>query len=190
MIDLTARMGPDDELRHRALHDSLAGLGNRELFRDRLEDALARNRGHAWVAVATFDLDGFKAVNDAHGHSVGDALLVEVSRRIRSAIRPEDTAARMGGDEFSLLLEGISSRHAKLLIDRLLAATSEPIVCGDIELSVTASVGLVLGSGASVSAAELMRRADIAMYEAKAAGKGCYRMFRPGMQSSILQRLE
>ena len=190
MIDVTDRLGLESELRHRALHDSLTGLGNRELFRDRLEHALARDRGHASIAVAMFDLDGFKAVNDAHGHSVGDTLLVELSRRIKAAVRPEDTAARMGGDEFSLLLEGVGARQAKRLIERLLAVIGQPLVIDGMAMSVTASVGLAVGSGATLTASDVQRRADIAMYEAKAAGKACFRMFRPGMQSSILQRLE
>jgi len=190
MIDVTDRLGLEHELRHRALHDSLTGLGNRELFRDRLEHALARGRGHAAIAVATFDLDGFKAVNDAHGHSVGDSLLIEMGKRILAAVRPEDTAARMGGDEFSLLLEGVSARQAKSLVERLITVIGRPIVCGGIEVTVTASAGVASGSGTTVTAVDVMRRADIAMYEAKAAGKGCFRMFRQGMRSSILHRLE
>lgn len=190
MMDVTDRMGLENELRHRALHDSLTGLGNRELFRDRLEHALARDRGHASIAVATFDLDGFKAVNDAHGHSVGDAVLLEIGSRIRAAVRPEDTAARMGGDEFSLLLEGVGPRQAKRLIERLLSVIAQPLVCNGIELAISASAGLAVGSGATLIAVDVQRHADIAMYEAKAAGKGCFRLFQPGMQSSILQRLE
>ena len=190
MIDVTDRMGLEDELRHRALHDSLTGLGNRELFRDRLEHALARDRGHASVAVVAIDLDGFKAVNDIHGHGCGDALLAELGRRIRAGLRPEDTAARMGGDEFSLLFEGVGARQAQRLVDRLLVALGRPLVVDGLELTVTASAGIAVGNGATIASADLVRRADIAMYEAKADGKGCFRVFRAGMQSTMLHRLE
>jgi diguanylate cyclase (GGDEF)-like protein/PAS domain S-box-containing protein len=190
MVDVTDRLGLEHELRHRALHDSLTGLGNRELFRDRLQHALARDRGHASVAVATFDLDGFKAINDAHGHAIGDALLAEIGKRTRAALRPEDTAARMGGDEFSMLFEGVGARQARRLIDRLLVVIAQPFLCDGIELTNTASAGIAVGNGATITSAEVIRRADIAMYEAKAAGKGCYRVFRPGMQSTMLHHLE
>jgi len=190
MIDVTDRLGLEHELRRRALHDPLTGLGNRDLFRDRLEHALARERGQVSIAVATFDLDSFKAINDAHGHGVGDSLLVEIARRLRSQVRPEDTIARMGGDEFSLLLEGIGARQAQRLVGRLLISVSSPAVCEGVELTTTASVGIAVGTGASLNAVDMHRRADIAMYEAKTAGKGTYRLFRPGMKSTILQRLE
>jgi diguanylate cyclase (GGDEF)-like protein/PAS domain S-box-containing protein len=190
LMDVTERMGLEDELRYRALHDSLTGLGNRDLFRDRLEHALTRERGQASIAVATLDLDGFKAINDAHGHSVGDSLLVEVGHRIRHAIRPEDTAARMGGDEFSLLLEGVDTHHASQLVDRLQSIIGKPIMCDGLELVVTASVGIASGKGLTLTAADALRRADLAMYEAKAAGKGCQRVFRRGMQSTMLHRTE
>src|SRR5207302_6948974 len=142
------------------------------------------------IAVATLDLDGFKSINDAHGHSVGDSLLVEVGKRIRNAIRPEDTAARMGGDEFSLLLEGVGARHATQLVERLQELIAKPIVCDNLELVITASVGIAVGKGLTLTAADALRRADLAMYEAKGAGKGCHRVFRRGMQSTMLHRTE
>ncbi|HEY4869409.1 MAG TPA: sensor domain-containing diguanylate cyclase [Candidatus Dormibacteraeota bacterium] len=182
MIDITDRMGLEYELRYRTLHDSLTGLGNRELFRDRLDHALTRNRGHAFVAVAEIDLDTFKSVNDVYGHASGDALLAEIGRRITAGLRSEDSAARTGGDEFFLLFEGVGARQARRLIDRLLAEIAQPVVCDGVELKVTASAGIAMGNGATVAPAELVRRADVAMYEAKAAGKGCSRVFSPGMR--------
>jgi len=182
MIDITDRMGLEYELRYRTLHDSLTGLGNRELFHDRLDHSLARNRGRESVAVAAIDLDDFKSVNDVHGHGCGDALLAEIGKRITAGLRSEDSAARIGGDEFFLLFEGLGAEQAKQLIDRLRAEISRPVVCDGVELRVTASAGIAAGTGASLAPLELVRRADIAMYEAKAAGKGCSRVFRLDMQ--------
>ncbi|MFN2581969.1 MAG: putative bifunctional diguanylate cyclase/phosphodiesterase [Candidatus Dormibacteria bacterium] len=190
LMDITERIGLERELRHRALHDSLTSLGNRDLFHDRLEHALARERGRATAVVAAFDLDGFKGVNDAHGHGAGDAVLVEIARRMSAHIRPEDTAARMGGDECSLIFEDTSVRHVRAVVERLANAIRQPIGFNDTQLRVTASVGIASGKGANLNATELLRRADVAMYEAKAAGKDCSRMFRRGMQSSIVHRTE
>lgn len=189
IVDVTDRMGLEHELRYRALHDSLTGLGNRELFSDRLGHALARDRGRVSIAVASIDLDGFKAVNDIHGHAHGDGLLAEVGRRISTGLRPEDTAARMGGDEFSLLFEGVGARQAQRLVDRVLVDLAQPMTHEGIELTLTASAGIAVGTGTTLAHADLLRQADIAMYEAKAEGKGCSRVFRPGMQSPMLQRL-
>ena len=184
MIDITDRMGLEYELRYRTLHDSLTGLGNRELFRDRLEHALARNRGRESVAVAALDLDTFKLVNDVYGHGCGDVVLAEIGRRITSGLRSEDSAARIGGDEFFLLFEGVGVGHAKGLIDRLLTEIARPVAYDGVELTVTASAGIAIGNGATLTSAELVRRADIAMYEAKAAGRGRCRIYRLDMQST------
>jgi len=184
MIDITDRMGLEHELRYRTLHDSLTGLGNRELFRDRLDHALARNRGRESVAVAAVDLDTFKSVNDIHGHGGGDAVLAEIGKRMTAGLRSEDSAARIGGDEFFLLFEGVGAPQAKRLIDRLLAEIGRPVVYDGVELTVTASAGIAVGNGATLAPAELVRRADLAMYEAKAAGKGCSRVFRLDRRST------
>jgi diguanylate cyclase (GGDEF)-like protein/PAS domain S-box-containing protein len=192
LVDITDRMSMERQLRHRALHDSLTGLGNRELFNERLKHALTRDRGRASVAVASIDLDGFKAVNDVHGHEYGDVMLTEVGRRISSCLRPEDTAARMGGDEFSLLFEGAGVAHVQRLVDRILVEIGRPLAYRGIELTLTASAGITVGSRATLVNAhvDLVRQADVAMYEAKAAGKACSRSFRTGMQSTMLHRLE
>jgi diguanylate cyclase (GGDEF)-like protein/PAS domain S-box-containing protein len=184
MIDITDRMGLEHELRYRTLHDSLTGLGNRELFRDRLDHALARNRGRESVAVVAVDLDTFKSVNDIHGHGGGDAVLAEIGKRMTAGLRSEDSAARIGGDEFFLLFEGAGAPQAKRLIDRLLAEIGRPVVYDGVELTVTASAGIAVGNGATLAPAELVRRADLAMYEAKAAGRGCSRVFRLDTRST------
>ena len=188
--DLTERISLEGELRHQAFHDSLTGLGNRALFLDRLEHALARQlRSRAALALLSIDLDDFKTVNDAHGHLFGDRLLVEVGARLRAAVRPEDTAARMGGDEFALLLEGVDATEAAVVADRVLAAMRRPLVVDDTDTIVSASVGIAIAHG-QVDATALLQRADIAMYEAKAAGKGRTEVFHAGMQSRVVQRSE
>jgi diguanylate cyclase (GGDEF)-like protein/PAS domain S-box-containing protein len=188
--DLTERIALEDELRHRAFHDALTGLGNRALFRDRLEHALARqHRSRAALAVLSIDLDDFKTVNDVHGHVTGDRLLVEIGARLRTVVRPEDTVARMGGDEFALLLEGIDVGEACAVADRVLTALRQPLLIDDTDSATTASIGIAVAHG-QLDATALLQRADIAMYEAKASGKGRSEVFRAGMQSRVLLRTE
>jgi diguanylate cyclase (GGDEF)-like protein len=161
-------------LAHDALHDPLTGLPNRTLFMDRLEQMLQRlaREPSAGCAVLFIDLDGFKLVNDRHTHSTGDRLLVEVAHRFREALRPGDTVARLGGDEFGVLLDAVSSRaEAALVSERVHASLRAPIELDGNSLSVQASVGIALGSGTS-SAAEVLRQADVAMYDAKRRGRG------------------
>jgi len=189
-IDMTERIALEEELRHQAFHDALTGLGNRALFRDRLEHALARQqRSRAALAVLSIDLDDFKAVNDAHGHVAGDRLLTEIGERLRGAVRPEDTAARMGGDEFSLLLEGVDGTEASAVADRVLLALRQPLLIEGTDTAVSASVGIAIAHG-KLDATALLQRADVAMYEAKSAGKGRVEMYRAGMQARVVQRSE
>jgi diguanylate cyclase (GGDEF)-like protein/PAS domain S-box-containing protein len=189
-IDMTERIALEEELRHQAFHDALTGLGNRALFRDRLEHALARqHRARASLAVLSIDLDDFKAVNDAHGHVTGDELLVEIGKRLLAVSRPDDTVARMGGDEFAILLEGVDATDARAVAQRIMTAVRQPLVIDDVDAAVSASVGIAVAHG-QVDATTLLQRADIAMYEAKGAGKGRADVFRSGMQSRLLQRSE
>lgn len=169
LVDITSRKAAEDRLAHQALHDALTGLPNRTLFLDRLQVALAGlSREPGRVAVLFLDLDGFKAVNDTLGHRRGDELLVEVSRRLREAVRASDTLARFGGDEFALLAPDIGDPgQADEVAARLAAAIRPPVRLGTDELTVTASIGVAVTNGGT-DGDELLRRADIAMYQAKA----------------------
>ena len=178
------------ELQHRALHDTLTGLANRELLIDRLDQALARARrdGRA-VAVLFLDLDHFKLVNDSLGHGVGDELLVAVGRILVEQLREVDTAARMGGDEFVLLLEEIGGpAEAIAVAERLLVAVREPLRLAGEQLRVSLSVGISV-AGADSSSSELLAEADAALYRAKAAGRGRWEVFDADMRHEALAQL-
>jgi diguanylate cyclase (GGDEF)-like protein/PAS domain S-box-containing protein len=191
MRDVTERMGLEEELKHQAFHDALSGLANRPLFRDRLEHALLRAaRSGASLAVLFIDLDDFKLVNDSLGHGAGDELLVTVADRIGAALRAGDTAARFGGDEFAVLLEQTASpEEAYEVANNIIAALNVPVSIGEHEIVPRASIGVVL-STAGDDPADLMQAADVAMYAAKAGGKGRYAVYEPALQSAILDRLE
>ncbi|HLX87020.1 MAG TPA: EAL domain-containing protein [Acidimicrobiales bacterium] len=189
--DVTERRELEDELRHQAFHDSLTGLANRALFTDRLEHALSRQlRSVGALAVLLVDLDDFKAINDSLGHGAGDALLTQASARLESLVRGSDTVARLGGDEFAILLEDPSEDDGpEQVADRIVAAFAEPIVVEDRPLALSASVGVALRSPGT-SADELVRNADVAMYVAKASGKGRSVSFESGMHVATQRRLE
>ncbi len=189
--NLFERRADEEELRHLALHDPLTRLANRTLFGDHVEHALNRNRRavdrpHAVMIV---DLDGFKTINDSLGHAAGDEVLVELAERLRTRVRPGDTAARLGGDEFGVLLENSSEADAEVVAGRILDAISGPVQAHDKEVVITGSVGIAL-SEADQDAEALMRNADVAMYAAKAAGKGRSQMFRKEMQEAVARRLD
>jgi diguanylate cyclase (GGDEF)-like protein len=184
-----------DELRHQALHDALTGLPNRALVLDRVEQALARaHRGNTPLAVMFLDLDGFKAVNDTYGHAAGDALLRAVSARLTGTLRETDTVGRLGGDEFVVLAEAASlAMGPEVIAERIQAVLAEPFrIGGDgaepITIRTHASIGIAVGLRASAD--DLLRDADVALYEAKAAGKDCYVLFAPEMQEALQDRLE
>jgi len=171
-----------DQMRYQALHDALTGLPNRLLVLDRAEQILTRARREGTGVGALFiDLDGFKEINDSLGHAVGDKMLIALAERFRAAMREGDTIGRLGGDEFVALLQGESLENgADLAAKRLLEAASEPFECADggrQQLAVTASIGVALGD--RNSAEELLRDADIALYQAKNTGKNCYVVHRP-----------
>jgi diguanylate cyclase (GGDEF)-like protein/PAS domain S-box-containing protein len=189
--DMTERTALEAELRHQAFHDALTNLANRALFIDRADHAVRRlERGGTNVAVLVLDLDGFKMVNDSLGHSAGDTLLVAVAGRLQTALRSGDTAARLGGDEFAVLVEDAKDpEEAALVADRLLEALAAPFGLAGKEVFVRASVGVALTSG-DRDAEDLLRDADAAMYQAKADGKSCHRLFEPAMYSASLARLE
>jgi diguanylate cyclase (GGDEF)-like protein len=173
---------------HQALHDSLTKLANRALFRRRLEQAC---RGDARLAVLFLDLDNFKAVNDSFGHAAGDELLTTVGRRLRGCVRSGDMVARLGGDEFGFLLEGLAdSDEAVRVAQRITEGLRRPFLLHDREVWITGSVGIALSDGVPWSAEELLRNADVAMYEAKALGKSGYTVFEPRMYADVIARLE
>jgi diguanylate cyclase (GGDEF)-like protein/PAS domain S-box-containing protein len=187
----------EEELAHQALHDSLTGMPNRALFRDRLDHALRRaSRPVAGppgrrTAVLFIDLDDFKVINDTLGHRIGDALLIAVGGRIAESIRPGDTAARLGGDEFTVLLETIDdSSEARLVADRILASLATPFHLEGHDVVIGASIGIVLGGDAATDPDDLLRSADTALYEAKGMGKGRHATFDPTMDRKAWQRLE
>ncbi|MEZ4573163.1 MAG: PAS domain S-box protein [Thermomicrobiales bacterium] len=189
--DVTAQKRLEEQLAHQALHDTLTGLANRALFRDRLEHALARARvDEEDVAVLMLDVDRFKVINESLGHVVGDRLLVAVSERLQEAARAEDTVARPGGDEFTILMEGVTSlREVTLVAERISNFMTEPLTLDGHDVVVTASIGIVLSTGGRGTADELLRNADIAMYQAKDGDRGGYVVFDPSMNATMLERL-
>jgi diguanylate cyclase (GGDEF)-like protein/PAS domain S-box-containing protein len=178
--DITEAQELADRLSHDATHDALTGLANRALFRDRLADVLAGAGGHR-LSLVLVDLDDFKLVNDTLGHSAGDELLITVAERLRRAVRADDTVARLGGDEFAILLPGHGRTAVERVLQSIIAALREPVRLEDRDHAVQASFGVVDGAPGD-EAGDLMRRADIAMYEAKARGEGGWQHYLPGMQ--------
>jgi diguanylate cyclase (GGDEF)-like protein/PAS domain S-box-containing protein len=190
--DVTQRKGLEDQLRELAFHDPLTGLPNRTLFQERLGQSLERWRSMGEpCAVMLLDLDNFKYVNDSLGHEVGDELLKQVAERITLAVRPEDTVARAGGDEFTLLLGGLPDAEAALAAGaRLMKALTAALWVHGREVTPKASIGVALAGSHGISADELLRNADVAMYRAKAQGRGRCELFDPALHAAALQRLE
>ena len=187
--DTTTRKNLENELRHQAFHDTLTGLANRALFTDRLDHALSRRgRSRRRLMVAFIDLDDFKTVNDSLGHAAGDQLLVAVAQRLRIATRAADTIARMGGDEFAVLVEDGSDEAPVRVAERLLATLRAPFELDGKELYVRASGGVAVATKGQ-AADELLRNADIAMYRAKSNGKDRVEQFEPSMHTAALARL-
>ncbi len=179
---LTASLAEREEFRkrlaHEATHDGLTRMPNRTASMRELGAAVARaGRSKTQVAVLFLDLDAFKPVNDVHGHQAGDAVLVEVGRRLGKVIRQGDHVGRLGGDEFLIIAEPVSGPEDAIdLSQRLLAAIVEPIAIGETTVTVGASIGIALASDDSLSAEELLRDADLAVYKAKAGGRGTYEL--------------
>ena len=188
--DVTDRTTLEAELLHQAFHDSLTGLANRALFRDRPEHALARCGAAAGkVAILFLDLDGFKEINDTVGHSSGDDLLVMVADRLREEVRVGDTVARFGGDEFAILVD--EAPDAPALAQRIGAALQQPFDLSSQQVYVSASTGIAASDGTDASTAEqLLRNADLAMYQAKASGSTDFAIYDPSMHASLVERVQ
>nr|AIA15542.1 GGDEF domain protein [uncultured bacterium] len=170
--NVAERRGLEERLAHWAFHDSLTDLPNRVLFADRLELALARTaRDGTKVAVLFLDLDNFKEINDSLGHTAGDELLQAVAHRLHGCLRPNDTLARYGGDEFVVLVEQIDNSEAAVLVaNRILETLSTAVIVAGTELMVRTSIGIALTGARPGADSDVLRRADIAMYQAKGAG--------------------
>jgi diguanylate cyclase (GGDEF)-like protein len=188
-MDITDRCRSEAKIAHMAHHDALTGLANRVLLNERLARALAHARPGGSVALHLIDLDRFKAVNDSLGHPVGDVLLCQVAGRLRPLLRSCDTIARMGGDEFAIVQAGVRSLgDAGSLAQRVIEAVSEPYQIDGHEVVIGASVGIALGPDHGADAAELIRNADLSLYEVKGSGRGSYRFFEPAMDERMQRR--
>jgi diguanylate cyclase (GGDEF)-like protein/PAS domain S-box-containing protein len=189
--DISERHEHEKQLTFQALHDPLTGLPNRELLRQRMErSAAAAGQGSHVDSVLYIDLDDFKRINDTFGHPGGDQFLVAMAQRLVAAVRPQDTVARMGGDEFAVLLEGTTSQAAAAVTKRLLSALQEPYFLDGKGVAPGASVGIASSTRARVNAETLLGDADLAMYFAKRSGKGQYRVFTQAMRVDLLDRLQ
>ncbi|HXH38835.1 MAG TPA: PAS domain S-box protein, partial [Thermoanaerobaculia bacterium] len=189
--DVTERKKVEEQIEYQAYHDALTGLPNRRLFRDRLTVALAhaRRMKHP-LAVMFLDLDRFKVVNDTLGHSTGDELLKAVGMRLQTSLREEDSIARMGGDEFTILLADLKNPDdAAKIAQKVLDTVALPLLIDGTELFVTTSIGIALFPSDGDTAEALLANSDHAMYRAKDAGRNSYQMFTPAMNSRALERL-
>ena len=175
--DISGLKAHEQQLDHLANHDMLTGLPNRRLLRDRLQQAIAYSqRNGSGLALAMLDLDGFKPVNDAHGHAVGDKLLSEVALRLRQVVRADETVARLGGDEFVLLFR---ENHGPLPLERVLQTVQEPMQINGLRLQVGASMGVTRLRADNASVEQMLQEADQAMYHAKEAGRNRFEFFQP-----------
>ena len=191
--DITDQKLKDEQLRSIAHYDSLTNLPNRLLLADRLEHGMLQiKRRDLSLAIVYLDLDGFKAVNDTWGHEVGDLLLVEIARRMKFALRETDTVARLGGDEFAAIFVDLpKGLPYEIYLLRLLKATNEPVYINNLELKVSASLGVTFyPQQEEITAEQLLRQADQAMYQAKLAGKGRYHIFDSDLARNIKHQHE
>lgn len=189
--NISERKRMEEQLQHDAFHDRLTGVANRSLFMDRLEHVVARaGRFGESFAIFVMDMDNFKLINDSFGHLVGDQLLCAFVERIQSLLRPVDTLARFGGDEFTLLLEETEGKAAvEQIASRILGALEQPFQLGQHEIKVSSSIGIVLDETACQSADQAVRNADVALYEAKRQGKNQYVVFDARMRGEEVSRM-
>lgn len=194
-VDLTQRRLDEERIRHLAFYDALTNLPNRRLLMDRLDQALTASSRNCTVGALLFiDLDHFKSLNDTRGHDVGDLLLQSIAQRMQDCVRANDTVARIGGDEFVVLMEGLSGSasdigtHARRVAEKVLTALSQPYPLPDVLYEGSASVGIALFTGQSDTVEDLLKRADLAMYQAKADGRNKLCFFDPVMQATVMAR--
>jgi diguanylate cyclase (GGDEF)-like protein len=189
--DVTESIRAEARISHLAKHDALTDLPNRVLFQEKLDEAMVRiARGHS-VAVFCLDLDRFKSVNDTLGHGIGDALLKLVADRLRKAVRESDTIARLGGDEFAVIQPFVEQpTGATALASRIIETLSAPFIIGDHVIDIGASIGVAVAPGDGMSADDLLKNSDLALYRAKSDGRGVYRFFEPEMDAKMRKRRE
>ena len=195
--DISERKNAEEQIRHLAFYDPLTGLPNRRLLLDRLQQALLHSeRVGCHAAVLFIDLDNFKSLNDTKGHDVGDLLLIEVASRLKHSVRQTDTVARLGGDEFVVMLEDLPGDFAQAVSDTeklaqsLIAAIEQPFGLAQYQHHCSCSMGISVFYGQRESVDELLKHADTAMYQAKAAGRNTARFFVPSMQAALEARLQ
>ncbi len=193
--DITERKNAEKQIEHLAFYDQLTDLPNRQLLHDRLSQALTSAERHArFGALLIIDLDNFKAINDTHGHRIGDLLLQQVAKRLISCVREADTVARLGGDEFVVLLENLNGKaveaaaQTESVAEKILYMGNRPYQIETHEFRGSSSIGATMFSGQHLSIDELMKQSDIAMYQAKKAGRNTLRFFDPAMQEAINRR--
>ena len=193
MTDIRARRAYEERLRHEALHDELTGLANRTLLLDRVDLALRAitRLADRRVALLYVDLDRFKLVNDTMGHAAGDTLLCGVARRLTESVRPGDTVARLGGDEFCVLLPEINGpQSADIVARRILDSLRAPLVVDGREVVLGASIGVAVNSEEHQQPEQLLRAADLALYQAKRSGKACFRRFETAFEKEVHRRVD
>ncbi|MDR3483628.1 MAG: EAL domain-containing protein [Bradyrhizobium sp.] len=187
--DITERKRSEEQIAHLAHYDALTDLPNRVLFRQQLEHALKQVQLGEQLAVLYIDIDEFKSVNDALGHSIGDELLKAVAGRLRGCLRETDLAARLGGDEFAVIQTSVRNpSETTHLVERIYRAIRQPYECASHLITTDASIGVALASGPSTNLDQLLKNADLAMYAAKSAGRRTYCFFKPDMEAQVRAR--
>lgn len=191
ILDSTFRHEAEDKLRELAEHDPLTGLANRAMFQHRLEHGLSRTHRHGSLALLCLDLDGFKNVNDTLGHDCGDELLIEVAKRLTKCVREEDTVARVGGDEFMILLEGLKDAQiAAEVSEKILNSLEPPCSINRQEVFISTSIGITFATkGDKNDSKSLMKQADMALYRAKHEGRNNYQYYSPDLERASQERL-
>ncbi|MES9833873.1 MAG: EAL domain-containing protein [Candidatus Thiodiazotropha sp. DIVDIV] len=190
--DITDQKAIEEKLVHQATHDQLTGLPNRFLAFDRLEQLLQRaKRSDSYVAIIYIDLDNFKNVNDSMGHSIGDELLVKIAKRIQEQLRTEDTLARVGGDEFLAIIPDVTNLSTDLerVVTRLLNTTEVPVILNSREVTISSSLGIAIYPEDGDTVSSLMSNADIAMYDAKHAGRNTFRFFTKELNTKVIEKI-